>query len=180
MKDNEVTLFFLEQEISIIHASVEKKQLLYNLSQFYQHDMASFENSIKNLPNENGLYDSLPYFDKYWEDKNRHPFLIFYREEPIGFVLVNNIGTESLVNWNMAEFFIISRCRRKGIGRYVAQKIIQQFPGVWEIAVIPENKSAYLFWKSVIEKISPNQNTCVESKIIQVPTPHQMNVFRID
>lgn len=156
-----MTTSFLELEISIILASVSKKPLLDHLSQFYQHDIAPFfDDSIKNLPNEKGLYDPLPHLDEYWTDKNRFPFLISYKERPIGFVLVNKVATESSTDWNMAEFFIISSCRRKGMGRYVAQQIIQKFPGAWEIAVLLENKPAYFFWKSIVDQISSNRSAC--------------------
>jgi len=51
----------------------------------------------------------------------------------------------------MGEFFILAKFQGKGIGCYVAQKIWEMHPGIWEVAVIPENKPAFAFWQKTID-----------------------------
>ena len=176
-----MTILDLSQEVLIVAATEKKhKQLVLNLTQFYQHDMSIFfDHSAENLPTLKGLYDPLPYFDQYWTAKDRFPYLIFFRERPVGFALVNKVGTDSSVDWNMAEFFIIKNCRKFGIGGYAAKQIIDKFSGIWEIAVIPDNQSAYLFWSHVSEHVFPNQKVSAELKTIENPKPHSMHVLKI-
>jgi len=158
----------------------EKRQILFNLSQFYQHDMAAFfEFTSDNLPNSKGLYEPLPHFDFYWREENRFPFLFQCDDKPIGFALVNTVGTTPTVNWNMAEFFIINACRRRRLGQQGAKQVIDQFPGIWEIAVIPENKQALSFWENVIKTTFPQEVSRATLKTVQDPKPHPMKIFQI-
>jgi predicted acetyltransferase len=52
--------------------------------------------------------------------------------------------------WDVAEFFIVRRYRRLGIGRKVAHEIWKKFPGAWEVRVIDRNQEAREFWKRAI------------------------------
>ncbi len=52
--------------------------------------------------------------------------------------------------WDMAEFFIVRRHRRHGIGTAVAHQVWRQFPGPWEVRVMDANRSARLFWQRAI------------------------------
>lgn len=180
---SKVKSFFMSQHnrITVVPANKkEDRQILFNLSQFYQHDISSFfELSIDHLPHLNGLYKALPYFDLYWQETERFPFLFLYSGKPIGFALVNTIGTSPDVNWNMAEFFIIKACRRKGFGRQTAKKIIEQFHGIWEIAVIPENSQALCFWEKTIRSLFPHEIPKPILKIIQKPKARSMKIFKM-
>jgi predicted acetyltransferase len=51
---------------------------------------------------------------------------------------------------DMAEFFILRGCRRRGIGTQVAHQVWKQFPGPWEIRVMDSNISAHHFWQRAI------------------------------
>lgn len=57
-------------------------------------------------------------------------------------------GDEPL--WQMAEFFILWKYWRQGIGREVAHRVYYQFHGRWEIVQEKENLPAQKFWKKVI------------------------------
>lgn len=69
----------------------------------------------------------------------------------IGFALVNehpNSGLE--VDCNMAEFFIVRRCRRSGLGKKAVYAIFSAYPGLWEVAVARRNTGAIVFWRKTI------------------------------
>ena len=87
---------------------------------------------------------------RYWKEPNRHPFLIKVDNELAGFVLINKVGSTPDVDWNIGEFFIVSKFQGKGVGSYVAEQIFNQFPGIWETSQIPENKAAlaYRDWET--------------------------------
>lgn len=135
--------------IQILPASFEQQQVIAQLYELYTYemtDLADFD------IHDNGYYGykDLPL---YWIDHNRHPFLIWVNNKLAGFALVQKgspITNEPNV-WDIAEFFIMRRFRQKGIGRFVANQLWQQFKGDWQIRVWDNNKIAYDFWDSAIE-----------------------------
>ncbi len=62
----------------------------------------------------NGLYECFD-LSRYWDGPDRHPFLIHVDDELAGFVLVNKIGGKPEIDWNMGEFFIVSKFQKKGV-----------------------------------------------------------------
>src|ERR1700733_11630532 len=131
-------------------ASLEDLNTAQNLGRFYAYELfrdCGFLEGGK-IP-ENGLFEGRD-LSRYWKEPNRYPFLIRVDDELAGFALINKIGSTPDVDWNMGEFFIISKYQGKGIGRYVAQEIFKQFPGCWEVMQIPENQGAVIFWEKVI------------------------------
>ena len=64
---------------------------------------------------ETGIYpEGVAYLDTYWEQKNRHPFLVYCNDELSGFVLVNQVGSHPKIDWKIAEFFIIGKQQKQG------------------------------------------------------------------
>lgn len=91
--------------------------------------------------------------------------------------MVNQVGSIPEVDWNMGEFFLISKFQGKGIGREVAEMVFTQFPGTWEVSQIPENAGAVVFWEKVVDRYAKG---CLqkELKTIPEPKPHPMIVIR--
>ena len=50
----------------------------------------------------------------------------------------------------MGEFFVIAKFQSKGVGKQVARQIFDEYHGVWEVSVIPENRSCLIFWEGMI------------------------------
>jgi predicted acetyltransferase len=72
-----------------------------------------------------------------------------------GFVLVNDRGhSGEPIDRNMAEFFILRKYRRHGVGRAAAERIFTQHPGQWEVAVARKNVAALSFWRTAITRAS--------------------------
>ena len=55
----------------------------------------------------------------------------------------------------MAEFFVVRKHRRSGVGIEAARKLIAARPGQWEIAVVRANVGALGFWRRVAASVSP-------------------------
>jgi predicted acetyltransferase len=129
----------------IIPASEEQSPILANLLELYAHDFSEFHALELNADGRFG-YPLLPL---YWRDSNRHPFLVQVDSNLAGLVLVkqgSEISSDPTV-WDMAEFFIVRRYRRKGVGTDVAHDVWRQFPGCWEIRVMDSNRPAIDFWQ---------------------------------
>lgn len=136
--------------IEIQSARVEDKPVLRNLMELCQHDYSEFNGSEVN---EHGLFD-YPYLDHYWTEPGRFPFLVRVAGKLAGFVLVRALeatGDEPM--WEMAEFFILRKYRRQGIGRIVAHQVFARFAGKWRVMQEKGNLPAQAFWRRVIERI---------------------------
>ncbi|PLS15434.1 GNAT family N-acetyltransferase [Bacillus sp. M6-12] len=132
----------------IIKASLENQEILRNLFQFYIYDFSEF---IDAHVEENGRFGDYPLSD-YWTDVNHFPYLIRFNENYAGFVLVKRIKTESKSYFSIAEFFIMKKYRRNGLGKSVAKDIFRLYKGNWEVFQMEKNEPAQLFWRNVISE----------------------------
>jgi predicted acetyltransferase len=135
--------------IEVREADIEDKPVLRHLLELCQHDYSEHNDADVN---EHGLF-GYPYLDHYWTEPGRYPFLIRVSGRLAGFVLVRRLdssgahGTHSI-----AEFFILRKYRRQGIGQAVAQRIFGMFSGTWRVHQEAANLPAQAFWRTVISR----------------------------
>ena len=134
--------------VQVKEAPVEQKPIIERLMQLYLYDFSGFESGDVS---QEGLYE-YRYLDSYWTEIDRFPFLIFVNHKIAGFILVNShtcIYQKGEAK-SIAEFFVMRKYRRRRIGKRVAFYIFRKFPGKWEVQQTMRNKTAQLFWRSVI------------------------------
>jgi predicted acetyltransferase len=94
----------------------------------------------------------LPSLDPYWTDPRNHAFLIRADGKLAGFALVQGrsrlTGDEAV--HDMAEFFVMRKYRRHGVGRQAAEFLFNRFRGRWEVRQKAENRAATAFWQRAI------------------------------
>ena len=93
------------------------------------------------------------YLDHYWAPdpgEERFPFFIRVKGKLAGFALVRLTGRR----YSMAEFFVMRRYRRSGVGSQAARDVFARFPGEWKVAQIPKNLPAQTFWREVIGDVT--------------------------
>jgi predicted acetyltransferase len=133
--------------ILIIKALDEHRQVISNLLQFYMYDFSEYTgHDVDGF----GLFGFYPDLDMYWMDENRFPYIIKQDGNYIGFVFVRLVVDGERNYFSIAEFFILRKYRRKGIGWRVAKEILDLHRGQWEIFQMESNKSAQAFWRTVI------------------------------
>ena len=138
----------LSSQIELVPASRDQEPLLANLLQLYIYDF----NEILDLDLEADGRFAYPHLPLYWREPGRYPFLIIMDGQPAGFVLVKT-GSE----WNvrdMAEFFVMRRYRRHGVGTSIAHEVWRRFPGPWEVRVMETNVGAQHFWTHAISSFT--------------------------
>lgn len=59
---------------------------------------------------------------------------------------------------SIAEFMIMPKYRRQNLGRRVAFEIFNKYKGNWEVQPSYGSKSAYAFWKKVIDEYTNTNN----------------------
>lgn len=137
-----------DDRLDIRSAKRSEKPLLANLMQDYLAEFDTFDSVEQDA---DGQY-RYPYFNHYWEDPNRYPFLIREAGEIAGFALLR-YEADPLTGkgvMQVAEFFVTKPFRRRGIGAAAATRLWDLFPGEWSLMVLASNKNAYPFWKQVI------------------------------
>lgn len=129
---------------------IEQKSVLVQMLELYQYDFSEFSNDDIN---EYG-YFGYGHIDDYWNEEGRHPFFIRVDGKLAGLVLVRSCCEHNnLPNpHNIAEFFVMKKYRKKGVGREAAIKIFDMFPGGWEISCWTNNLPAQNFWGKVVTR----------------------------
>jgi predicted acetyltransferase len=141
-------------DIEIQSAQVKDKSILRNLMELYVYDFSEF---TKWDVNEHGLF-GYKYLDHYWTDSDRHPFLITVSGQLAGFVLVRAIDSSNHERTHsIAEFFVLRKYRCQGVGRAVAHRIFDMFPGQWSVSEIEDNYPAQVFWRKVISEYTSGE-----------------------
>jgi predicted acetyltransferase len=136
----------LSMKIEVSPASIDDKPLIQRMMQFYLYDFSEFGNSDLD---SHGCF-GYSYLDHYWTEKDHHPFIVRVDGKLAGFVLVNRHAYLPGNEWAIAEFFIMRKYRRQGVGKVVAFCIFEQFRGKWEVQETEANLPAQRFWRKVI------------------------------
>ena len=95
-------------------------------------------------------YDKLPL---YWaEPAARHAFLIRCGGRVVGFALATrgSPASDDPEALDVAEFFVLRRHRRSGVGRQAACALWDQLPGSWVVRVSEGNRAGLPFWRGVV------------------------------
>ncbi len=134
-------------EIALQLATRNDRLILRNLLELCQHDYSEYNQADVD---EYGLF-GYSYLDHYWREAGRYPFLIKADGQLAGFVLVRRLGEETgIARYSVAEFFVLRKYRRRGVGREVAFRVFDKLPGIWCVAQEADNHPAQIFWQEVI------------------------------
>jgi predicted acetyltransferase len=150
-------------------------ELLSNLIQLYAYDLSDV---YELEPQADGrfAYDKLPL---YWsEPEKRFPLLIRHSGAVAGFALLTrgSPASDDPRVHDVAEFFVLRRQRRFGIGRQAAFLVWDRFPGPWTVRVSQGNKAGLAFWSKAIGEYS-NASARV-SLLSGDPHPYQVFLFK--
>lgn len=133
--------------VELYRAKVEDKAVLRQLLELYAYDFTEFDGADVD---EHGLF-GYHRLDHYWTDEGRYPFLVRVAGKWAGLALVRDVtAVDGSVAHSMAEFFLMRKYRRHGIGEMVARHLFDMFPGPWEVGQITTNLPAQAFWRVVI------------------------------
>jgi predicted acetyltransferase len=127
---------------SIRRADPADKEILRQLLEFNGYEFSRFFDDAE--LDAHGRF-GYPYLDHYWTEPDRHPFLIMSGEHVAGFTLVRAGDPHSI-----AEFLVLPKYRRGGIGTTAAREVFAMFPGRWDVHQIAGNDGATAFWRNAI------------------------------
>jgi predicted acetyltransferase len=139
-------------KVEVIRAAPEQQPILAHLLELYAHDFSEIADLEIGADGRFG-YEQLPL---YWQEPQRHPFLIKVNGKLAGFVFVHQgslISGEKEI-WDVAEFFVVRGYRRHGIGMKAAQQVWKMFSGQWEVRVMERNVAAKEFWERAVSEFT--------------------------
>lgn len=102
-----------------------------------------------------GLF-GYPYLDAYWAEPGRVAYLLRADDELAGLALVRRVEAVS----HLAEFLVLPKFRRAGVGTEAARQVFAAHPGPWCVRQVAGNGPATQFWRRAIpvaftEEVSP-------------------------
>ena len=136
-------------EIALERVIQEKRSTLFRLLQY-----SLFEESLTDLGemNDDALFD-YPWFNAYFTEPQREAYFIRAQasKKLLGFAMVreHEDGRHSI-----AEFMVIPKYRRSGIGSQAAKACFALHHGLWEVKPAYGSESAWLFWQKAIAQMT--------------------------
>ena len=139
-----------DARVSLARLRSSEHTLLTNLLELYVHDLSALFPQVELDDNGRFGYAKLPLF---LGDSQRHlAFLIRAGDRIAGFALATRgspVSDDPNVH-DVAEFFVLRRYRRSGVGRHAAELLFQALPGRWTVRVLERNTRAFAFWRRAV------------------------------
>lgn len=118
------------------------KPLVRRLLELNAHDFSEFDGRDLGPHAEYGY----PFLDHYWaEPEQRRAYLIRVEGQVAGCALVRLGEAHS-----MAEFFVVRKYRRSGVGTIAARQVFGLHGGPWSVHEVPGHDAAVAFWRRAI------------------------------
>ena len=129
-----------------------QRQIITNLMQLYKYDFSEFAEVGSRYgevgPDGRFIYEGL---ESYWREDGWFALTVEADSRLAGFVLVNQWSAlNRVLDHSVAEFFVLRKYRRIGVGSRAAKVLFERWPGRWEVSVARYNKPALLFWRKAI------------------------------
>jgi len=138
-------------DLQVEAAGKAQQPLIEAMLQLYTHDFSEhWAGTPRGELGEDGRFPPYP-IDDYWRDEGRVPLLLRKGGRLAGFALLNRHAHSGLpVDVSMAEFFVVRKHRRGGLGRAAIDVILDRHRGLWEVAVVRRNLAALGFWQAAL------------------------------
>jgi predicted acetyltransferase len=133
--------------VDLVRVGDNDKPVLANLVQFYCYEFSAVR---RYDVTEHGLY-VYRYLDHYFLEPEREAYFVRHEDALAGFALSRGLSTGER---EVAEFFVMRRHRRAGVGRRAATQLFATHPGRWVVAFDDDNRHAAAFWPSVMQAIA--------------------------
>ena len=136
-------------DVTLSEAAPEAEPMLARLMQLYAYD---FSELMGFDIGEDGTFAGGTTLASFWSESWRHPFVIRADTRIAGFCILDErsrlSGDRSICD--VAEFFVLRKFRRRGVGAQAARLAFARYPRRWEVRQTAENVAATAFWRRAI------------------------------
>jgi len=161
--------------VTLDPAAPDDAPLLANLLELYVHDLSAAFQIDVGADGRFG-YDKLPL---YWSEPGRRfAFLIHCAGKLAGFAFATrgSPASDDPDAFDFAEFFVLRRYRRAGVGGVAATMLWDRFPErTWVVRVSMGNRDALPFWDRVVRSYTGGAYTAAE----RPGQPHAWQIFTL-
>jgi predicted acetyltransferase len=127
--------------------AASEREVLWRYLQLYCYVMSEFTGARP----VDGVFQ-YSRFEEYWQAKTeRSAFWVKHEGDVAGFALVRLDRDDG--RREVAEFFIVNRWQRQGVGSASAHLLFRRFPGAWKLHQLANNIGAIAFWRRVIGEL---------------------------
>lgn len=139
------------ETVTLERGEPEQRTTLDALAQLYIHDFTEFLGP-KNLDvGEDGRFGDEIGLEDYWIKPDRSVWFIRADGKLAGFALLDaKTRSGKPADFNMAQFFVIRPYRGKDVAGRAVEKILNDRPGQWEVAIMERNTPALRFWPRAV------------------------------
>jgi predicted acetyltransferase len=144
--------------LEIVETTIDHRVIVSNLYQFYLYD---FSEMVGFAVEDNGRYEESD-LAGCWVEPYIHTFLLKVDGEWAGLSIIfephfSRYLGEYLAHYEMAEFFVMRKYRKRGVGRAFAKAMFDRYRGRWRVAELAANVYALKFWRQVIGEYTNGQ-----------------------
>lgn len=134
-----------QPDLLVRHATLAEQLPIRRMLELYQHDLSDIWDQDLDTHGEYGYA-----LDRYWHQPVHQAFVFLCDGHYAGFCLVDDdVRLRDDQLW-MAQFFVLKKYRRRGVGRRAACQVFDHIRGRWEVGQMAGNLRARDFWRRVI------------------------------
>ena len=147
--------------IFLRQVQIEDREILANLLEKYDYEFSQYDGRDVN---KLGLY-GYKYLDYYWVEENRWAYFIEVDGKLAGFVMINNYSEAEDIetDYSVAEFFVMYKYRRKGIGKQAFFMAADLHRGKWQLRRHPKNIGSVYFWDNAVNEYTKGDYKIIKS-----------------
>ncbi|WP_312372397.1 GNAT family N-acetyltransferase [Lachnoclostridium sp.] len=148
-------------KVELKQVTADEKEILKNLLEKYDYEFSQWD---QRDVNKLGLY-GYEYLDYYWTEDKRWAYFILVDDKLAGFAMVIDLPEvdDRPTDFQMAEFFVMYKYRRSGVGKEAFFKVLDNHKGRWQLKRHPANLPSVHFWNNVISEYTNGQYELVEA-----------------
>jgi predicted acetyltransferase len=137
--------------VELVPTNPNDEPALSRLMQLYAYDFSEFAGLDVG---DDALFHVGDAFSRCWSEPRRHAFWCRVDAHLAGFVLLDERSrlTGDPETMDVAEFFVMRKYRRKGVGSVCAAHAFDLFPRRWEVCQQANNAVATAFWRKVVHR----------------------------
>jgi predicted acetyltransferase len=163
------------EEVRLEPAARGDAGTLASLLELYSHDLSEV------FPLEVGADGRFGYerLASYWSEPDRRfAFLIRHGAALAGFALATrgSPASDDPSHLDVAEFFVLRRHRRAGVGREAAFRLFDRLPGHWVVRVSEGNQRGLAFWPDVVAEYTGGRFSASQ----RPGAPHPWHVLELE
>jgi predicted acetyltransferase len=136
--------------VELVRVAEDDKVVLARLLELYRYDVSEFRPYVLTAHGTFGYR----HLDAYFGDQGCEAYFVTVDGELAGLAMSRLLDTDAR---EVAEFFVMRRYRRRGVGRTAAYQLLRMHPGTWSVSFDDANAAGGAFWPGVCRVVADGE-----------------------